>query len=187
MAAKKLIVNNCLELGLQRGTVEVVAYDAQWAEEFVREKQRLLDALGERVLAIEHIGSTSVPGLAAKPIIDMIAAVKAFDDVEQLIQPLKELGYEYMPERMFATRKFFPKGPRTSRTHHLNFVLVDDPEQWVQPLAFRDYWRTHTDARDTYAALKQQLAKAHSDDRTAYTAAKTEFIRGILLAIESTV
>jgi GrpB-like predicted nucleotidyltransferase (UPF0157 family) len=169
-----------MTLGLQRGTVEVMAYDLRWAEEFALERQRLLDGLGDRVLVIEHIGSTSVPGLAAKPIIDMIAAVKTFDEVERMIQPLEKLGYEYMPERMFEDRKFFPKGPRANRTHHLNFVLSDDAEQWIQPLAFRDYLRTHNDARDAYADLKQQLAKAHPDDRASYTAAKSEFIQAIL-------
>lgn len=165
--------------------VEVVAYDPRWAEEFERERAQLEVALGEHVLEIEHIGSTSVPGQAAKPIIDMIAAVRSLDDVAQLIVPLQALGYEYMPERMFATRKFFPKGPQTSRTHHLNFVLTDDPEQWAQPLAFRDYLRTHLDTRDAYADLKQQLAKTHPDDRAAYTAAKAGFIRDVLLKTES--
>lgn len=169
-----------MSIGLARGMVEVVAYDPRWADEFVRERQRLLDILGARVLAIEHIGSTSVPGLAAKPIIDMIAAVRTLDDVEQMIASLQALGYEYMPERMFVDRKFFPKGPRSKRTHHLNFVLVDDAKQWMQPLQFRDYLRTHSDTRDAYATLKQQLAEAHSEDRAAYSAAKSEFIENIV-------
>lgn len=169
-----------MTLGLQRGTVELVAYDPRWVEEFAREKQQLLDTLGEHVVAIEHIGSTSVPGLAAKPIIDMIAAIRSFDDLEQMITLLEKLGYEYMPERMFVDRKFFPKGPRSNRTYHLNFVLMDDARQWVQPLQFRDYLRTHGDARNTYAALKRQLATAHSEDRAAYTAAKSEFIENIV-------
>lgn len=172
-----------MSLGLQRGTVEVVAYDPQWAEEFAHERQRLLDALGDRVMAVEHIGSTSVPGLAAKPIIDMALAVKTFDEVERMIQPLGQLGYEYMPERMFADRKFFPKGPHENRTHHLNFVLLDDPVQWTQPLAFRDYLRTHPRERDEYAQLKHNLAAAHGDDRAEYTARKHAFIQAILQQI----
>lgn len=169
-----------MNIGLARGMVEVMAYDPRWAEEFALERQRLLKTLGDQVVAIEHIGSTSVPGLAAKPIIDMIAAIRSFDDVAPLIPLLEKLGYEYMPERMFIDRKFFPKGPHSKRTHHLNFVLSGDAEQWVEPLQFRDYLRTHSDVRDMYAALKQQLAKAHVEDRAAYSAAKSEFIDTIV-------
>jgi len=96
-------------IGLKRGTVKVVDYDPNWPQEFEAEKQRLIDTFGNEVLAIEHIGSTSIPGLAAKPIIDMVAAVKSFDDLQVFMEGLQKLGYEYIPERMFDNRKFFPK------------------------------------------------------------------------------
>ncbi|HET6747061.1 MAG TPA: GrpB family protein [Candidatus Saccharimonadales bacterium] len=169
-----------MSIGLERGTVRLQAYDPNWAIEFERERQRLLDVFGDRLIAIEHIGSTSVPGLPAKPIIDMIAAIRSFDELENFVEPLQELGYEYSPERMFTDRKFFPKGPHSSRTHHLNFVLNDDANQWASPLLFRDYLRNHQEARNEYARLKFLLAGKYSNDREMYTKSKSDFIQRAL-------
>lgn len=172
-----------MTIGLPRGTVELLSYNPLWAEEFEKEKSALEAVFGSRLLAIEHIGSTSVPGLAAKPIIDMVAAVDSFDSLENFIEPLRVMGYEYMPDRMFADRKFFPKGPASNRTHHLNLVLIGNLEQWIQPIAFRDYLRTHEDARNRYAHLKLSLATKYADDRAAYTRAKSDFIQSILNSV----
>lgn len=163
-------------LGLKKGTVELSEYNPAWPKAFEQEKDLLTKTLGIKNLQIEHIGSTSVPGLAAKPIIDMIIAVDSFDEVDAYIKPLKQIGYSYMPQRMLADRKFFPKGPEACRTHHLNFVLKDDPMQWRRPIAFRDYLRTHPEARNEYAQLKQTLAKMYATKREAYTKAKAHFI-----------
>lgn len=157
--------------------VSLQEYNPAWALAFEQEKELLIKSLGSKNLKIEHIGSTSVPGLAAKPIIDMVAAVDSFESVQTFVKPLQQIGYEYMPQRMFADRKFFPKGPETCRTHHLNFVLKDDPEQWQRPIAFRDYLKSHPKTRDAYARLKQKLAKEYPDNREAYTKAKARFIR----------
>lgn len=168
-----------MPIGLKRGTVQLQPYDPGWAEEFTIEKAALKAAFGNKLVAIEHIGSTSVPGLAAKPVIDMVAAVDSFDNFTDFIAPLQAMGYEYMPERMFTDRKFFPKGPHSSRTHHLNLVLRNDPEQWVKPIAFRDYLRSHEQDRNEYASLKLAFAAAHAHDRAAYTKAKNSFIQAI--------
>ena len=109
-----------MNTGLKRGTVQLQPYDPNWPMGFEKEKQKLLDIFGGKIIAIEHIGSTAVPGLCAKPLIDMIAAIRSFDELKDFIEPLKELGYEYMPERMFNDRKFFPKGPHANRKYHLN-------------------------------------------------------------------
>lgn len=165
-----------MSVGLERGTVQLQVYDPGWANEYEQERQRLLDVFGNKLIAIEHIGSTSVPGLSAKPIIDMIAAVDSFDDLKGFIEPLQKLGYEYMPQRMFDDRKFFPKGSRSNRTHHLNIVLKDDVDQWDSPLLFREYLRNHQDARDEYARLKSMLAEEYGDSREMYTKSKDDFI-----------
>lgn len=167
------------QIGLKRGTVKVVAYNPNWPQEFEAEKRRLFDTFGDKILAIEHIGSTSIPRLAAKPIIDMVVAVKSFDDLPEFIDGLQKLGYEYMPERMFDNRKFFPKGSQENRTHHLNLVLQDNPEQWTKPIAFRDYLRTHDKEREQYAKLKTTLAKQHANDRATYTRLKDDFFQSI--------
>lgn len=169
-----------MSIGLERGTVQLQAYDPDWAAEFEQEKQRLLDVFGDKLIAIEHIGSTSVPGLSAKPIIDIIAAVNSFDELEDFIEPLQKLGYEYMPERMFSDRKFFPKGPHSNRTHHLNLVLKDDVDQWESPLLFRDYLRNHQEVRDEYAQLKSSLAEKYNGNREKYTKSKNDFIQKVL-------
>lgn len=99
-------------IGLKRGTVRLAPYNPMWQELFEVEKITLLNHVGNYISEIEHIGSTSVPGLSAKPIIDMIAAVKDLSVYTQLIEPLTKLGYEFMPERVFSDRVFFPKGPQ---------------------------------------------------------------------------
>ncbi len=169
-----------MTLGLKRGTVEVVNYDPHWPRQFEDEKRRLLAVFGDRPLALEHVGSTSVPGLASKPIIDMIGAVASFDQLDYFTQQLQKLGYEYIPERMFADRKFFPKGPANNRTHHLNLVTQGDPQQWCDILLFRDYLRQNDATRDAYMRLKQDLARRYSNDRAAYTLAKNSFIQQVL-------
>jgi GrpB-like predicted nucleotidyltransferase (UPF0157 family) len=169
-----------MSIGLKRGTVQLRPYDPHWVVEFEKEKQKLLDVFGDKIIGIEHVGSTAVPGLPAKPLIDMIAAIHSFVELEDFIEPLEKLGYEYMPERMFKDRKFFPKGPRSNRKYHLNLVLENSPEQWLQPLLFRDYLRNHEDARNEYAQLKTSLAAKHSDNREAYTKSKSDFIQRII-------
>lgn len=166
-------------IGLRRGTVSIVAYRAAWAEAFEKEKQLLHDALGDNATDIEHIGSTSVPGLAAKPIVDIIAAVEGLSFYEQFIEPLTRLGYEFMPERVFTDRVFFPKGPRESRTHHLSLV-VKGSEQWRKTVTFRDYLRSNASARSKYQALKTELAKKYPNDRVSYTKAKEQLIEQLL-------
>lgn len=164
-----------MNLGLKRGTVRIVSYDPEWPKLFAAEKQRLQVALGGKIGAVEHIGSTSVPGLAAKPLIDMIAEVDNPSIYKELIAPLKKLGYEFMPERVFADRVFFPKGPRAERTHHLSLV-VKNSDSWRRPLQVRDYLRKDPEAREAYQRLKEDLARQYPTDRKSYTSAKGEFI-----------
>ena len=118
--------------------------------------------------------------MKAKPIIDINAALDNPEDVEDLIPKLQEMGYEMMPERVFADRHFLPKGSRDCRTHHLNLVSIDSQTGWRAPLIFRDYLRANLKARDEYSRLKVKLATRHSEDREAYTKAKSKFMSGIL-------
>ena len=169
-----------MSIGLERGTVALKKYDPQWQTAFETEKSLLLSVFGDKLIAIEHIGSTSVPGLASKPIIDIVAAVKSFDNLGYFIENLQAIGYEYMPERMFENRKFFPKGSSAKRTHHLNLVIKDDPKQWIEIIAFRNYLRNNDVIRSRYQALKQDLAQKYSEDRNAYSAAKHNCIEKTL-------
>ncbi len=166
-------------IGLKRGTVALVPYNMQWPLIFEAEKQLLLEIFGNKVISIEHIGSTSVPGLAAKPLIDILVGVDSVDAHKEFINDLVRLDYEHMPERITATRAFFPKGPRENRTHHLSFVQFDSDE-WRCTLAFRDYLRSHPDCMLEYQSLKKQLARKYPEDRQKYTAAKDIFIQDTL-------
>lgn len=167
------------EIGLKRGTVQVVTYNSAWPQLFAKEKQSLLAALGNIIHAIEHVGSTSVPGLSAKPIIDMIASVDSLEVYKELAKPLELLGYEFMPERVFSDRVFFPKGPRENRTHHLSLVLKDSPG-WHDPIRFRDYLIANPIVREEYQKLKLELADKYPNDRASYTKAKEATIQGIM-------
>jgi len=166
-------------LGLKRGTVQVVPYDPEWPQLFQEEKTRLEVALGNATHDIEHVGSTSIPGLAAKPIIDMIASVDDLKDYKKLITSLESLDYEFMPERVFEDRVFFPKGPRENRTHHLSLVVKNSPG-WHDPIQFRDYLISHEDARSAYQTLKQKLAAKYPSDRSRYTQAKEAAMASIM-------
>lgn len=166
-------------VGLMRGTVRLLPYDDAWSRLFENEKKRLLTSLGNIIIEVEHTGSTSIPGLAAKPLIDMMASMKALSDYREVIRPLGELGYEFMPERVFVDRVFFPKGPREDRTFYLSLV-EQGSKQWVETLLFRDYLRAHAAKRDEYQHLKESLAQRFPNDRELYTKGKEEFINSVL-------
>jgi GrpB-like predicted nucleotidyltransferase (UPF0157 family) len=170
-------------LGLQRGTVKVVGYSSEWSVLFQQEAGRLAATLGSHALDIQHIGSTSIPGLAAKPILDIGVAVTAETEVAVCVPLLTALGYTYRGDRGWSEGFFFDRGEEERLTHYLHMLLLDSPA-WGNYLRFRDYMIAHTESRDVYMRLKQKLAAKYAGDRNAYTAAKAEFIQGILAAAQ---
>lgn len=167
------------ELGLENDKVNLMVYQTVWHELFLEEQTRLRKALGEAALDVQHIGSTAVPGLSAKPILDIGVAVRDFDEAFGLVKPLEALGYEYRGEKGVARRHLFVKGPPDRRTHHLHGI-EHETDEWHNLLFFRDYLRVHPEAVARYQTLKSQLAKQFSKDREAYTGGKHAFIRDIL-------
>lgn len=169
-------------IGLKKGTVKLSEsqFD-EWNEEYEKEKKILLDKIGDYILEIHHIGSTSVPDLMAKPIIDIIVVVGKLEDYKKLITPLEEIGYHFMPDRIFVIRDrvFFPKGPENNRTHHLSLV-VKASQQYNDNLLFRDYLRKNKHACKDYQELKQELSEKFFNDREGYTKAKEDFITKII-------
>ncbi len=159
--------------------VIVVDYDPNWPQAFDREHKRIVAALANvaGVTGIDHVGSTAVPGLAAKPIIDIMIGVRKLADGEQCIEPLEALGYEYKGEQGIPGRLYFGKGE--PRTHHLHMVK-HGCDFWERHLLFRDLLREQPDLRDEYAALKRALAERYRTDREGYTEAKTPFIQSAL-------
>jgi GrpB-like predicted nucleotidyltransferase (UPF0157 family) len=167
-------------IGLERGTVRVVPPDDEWPEAFAQERHCLCQRIGYLVLDIQHVGSTAVPGLAAKPIIDIAVAVASPADVQRCRPLLVELGYIDRGDRGREGGYVFVK-ERTPevRTHHLHMVAIDDP-QWANYLRFRDGLRADVALRTEYASLKQKLQEQFTNDRQGYTAAKGAFIRRVL-------
>ena len=171
-------------LGLERRAVRVVAYDPRWPEWFAAEAARLRDALGNRVGKIEHIGSTAIPGLPAKPILDMMASVDSLEEAEQLIPALQELGHEWGPRDMqdVPDRRYFVRHREDgASTHHLS-LAAETSYCWRSQLAFRDYLRANAEARETYARLKRDLALRFPQDRGSYIDGKTAFVAEIMTA-----
>jgi GrpB-like predicted nucleotidyltransferase (UPF0157 family) len=151
-------------------TIEVVSYDPAWPQLFQEFGGALRSALGDAAVRIDHIGSTSVPGLAAKPIIDVQVSVPSLQPLEAFRQPLERLGYVYRPDNTERTKRYFREPPGSRRTHVHVRRAGSFSEQWA--LLFRDYLRTHPEACVEYAAVKRRLAAQYPHDGAAYTEAK---------------
>lgn len=158
-------------------------YDPRWPALFEEEKARLLATTGALLAAIEHVGSTAVPGLAAQPIIDIMGGVRDLGEVTRYVAALEGIGYEHVPqyEVYIPERRYFRR-PRTGeglRTHHLHIVELTS-SFWRRQLLFRNYLRTHPVALREYADLKRCLAAEYGADGRGYTDAKGPFIELIL-------
>ncbi|MCX5976682.1 MAG: GrpB family protein [Coprothermobacterota bacterium] len=154
--------------------VIIVAYDPQWPQLFSQLGAALRAALGETARRIDHIGSTAIPSLDAKPILDIQISVAAFEPLEVYRLPLEGLGYIFREENPERTKRYFREGPGQRRTHLHVRRWGSWPEQFA--LLFRDYLRMHPDEAKQYAALKYALAEKHGENRDAYTEAKTPFV-----------
>jgi len=160
------------------GPVVVVDYDPAWPDMFERFRDRVAGVLEGVAIAIEHVGSTAVPGLAAKPIIDMDVVVPSPAEVPEAIRRLARLGYVHKGDLGIPGRAAFR--PPADLPHHHLYVCAQDSPVLRNHLAFRDYLRSHPDTARRYDDLKRDLARRYRDDREAYTEAKTAFITGIL-------
>jgi GrpB-like predicted nucleotidyltransferase (UPF0157 family) len=160
------------------GAIVIVAYDPAWPALFEQERAKLAAALGALVVAIEHVGSTAVPGLAAKPIIDLMVGVRSLTGARcRCVEALQAAGYAYMPEYQswLPDELFFRKGLPGPWTHHVHVMEPSNPG-WRRRLLFRDYLRAHPESADAYAKLKRDLAAAFKDDIAAYRNAKDAFV-----------
>ena len=154
--------------------VNVVDYDPSWPARFAEHRARLAAALGATAVRIEHVGSTAVPGLAAKPIIDIDVAVPAAADVPEAIERLRALGYVYQGDKGIRGREAF-LWPPGAPVHHL-YVVVAGDRPHRDHVRLREHLREHPEAVKAYAALKRDLAARYGMDRVAYTEAKTAFV-----------
>jgi GrpB-like predicted nucleotidyltransferase (UPF0157 family) len=161
--------------------IEVVAYDPQWVERFAVAERELRVTLAPYVVDIEHIGSTAVPGLPAKPVIDIQVGVRTLSDSAAIVSAIESLGYEYVPEfeDELPDRRYFRRRVDGRRTHQIHLVERANTDWWDRHVRFRNWLRTHEDDRIRYAKLKMRLAATHRHDRRAYTDAKTDFVRAV--------
>lgn len=163
--------------------VEIVDYDPRWPALFDQEADRLRATLDPSlIIGLEHFGSTAIPNLCAKPIIDILIAVRSLADAQAaLVEGLRHLDYVYWAEnpnkdRMFFVRGMPPFGAR--RSHHVHVTEIHG-QMWRR-LAFRDYLRAHPEQAGIYAQLKRRLATEHRTDREAYTDAKSAYIESVM-------
>lgn len=165
-------------MGLKVGTVRLEDYNPEWKNSFEVEKNNLINIFKEIALKIEHVGSTSIEGLSAKPIIDMMVIIKRFSDFENVRSYFEKEPYSIKldsPEDEILIRK----GDESNRTHFIHVVELGSDRQ-INTLLFRDYLRENKDALLEYEKLKKELAIKYADDRKMYTASKNDFIQGIL-------
>jgi GrpB-like predicted nucleotidyltransferase (UPF0157 family) len=157
--------------------VVVVPYDPTWSSEFDTESQRILAALGDNVVSVHHIGSTAVPGIFAKPIIDMLLEVHDVVRLDGQTREMEDLGYEAVGEFGISGRRYFRKSNYLGvSTHHVH-AFQGGSAEIERLVAFRDYMIAHPAEARAYSALKRELARAHPADKQAYVDGKDEFVK----------
>ena len=166
-------------LGLKSGTVKLASHHKQWAKLFEKEKQRLLSVLGKIKVSIEHVGSTAVPGLKAKPILDIVLSSPSHKLSKKIYKILEKNGYTDHGEVGIPERHLFVRGTEEKRTHHLH-VTLKNSDFWKEHILFRDYLLAHKGALTKYNTLKIKLSKQYANDRKSYTKAKNAFIQNTL-------
>jgi len=165
--------------GDENASVEVVAYDPAWPSKFEEERAMLKGLLAHWIVAgIEHVGSTAVPGLAAKPVIDIMVPVESLEASRGSIEAASHAGYMYWPYKADVMH-WFCKPSAAHRTHHLHIVPFES-SLWFDRLRFRDALRSDSKLSDQYAELKRHLAKRCRYDREAYTEGKAGFVITVL-------
>ena len=156
----------------------VVPYDPEWPARFDALRRPIWEAVRDVAIAVEHVGSTAVPGLAAKPIVDMTVVVRSPSDIPDAITRLERLGYLHRGDLGIAGREAFHVPPELP-AHHL-YVCTCDSTALANHITFRDWMRTHPEDANAYGALKEQLASRFLDDIDGYVDGKTAFIASIL-------
>ena len=165
--------------------MRIVDYDPAWPILYKEEEKRILGAVGNKLVCIEHIGSTAVPGLGSKPIIDIMAGVLGVPDAEECMLLLQDLSYTDVtpqpeePDWYYCLGRIYQGESSSLLNYHLHLMRFMS-DFWKKHLLFRDYLRTHSETAQQYHELKKKLAKKYGSNRRGYTAAKTSFIESVL-------
>ena len=177
MSSKESQTSRPALLGLKRGELRVSPYREGWKNLFEIEKRDIEKAIGDYIKDIQHVGSTSIPGMSAKPILDIAIAVKDFEEARICINPLCDMGYTFKGENGIPRRHYFLKGEPC--THHIH-MLEKDSEEWEKLILFRDYLRSHQNTAEEYNQLKRNLSERLQGDRKAYQDAKGDFVEAVI-------
>lgn len=165
-------------MGLKAGTVRIEEYDSKWSKIFEEEKTNLKEMFGDVAITIEHIGSTSIKGLASKPIIDIAVGVKSLTDVSRILWKFEKEPYS-VKEDSVPDEILIRKGPKENRTHFIHVMEINEP-RYINVILFRDYLKAHNDSLKEYEDLKKELAKKYPNDRNMYLQGKELFISKIV-------
>ncbi len=171
-------------LGVHKEKVKIVAHDPRWAKLFDAEARKIRKTLKKNALAVEHVGSTAIKGLSAKPILDLLVVVPTLTGWEKYKSRLKKIGYTFrIDHRKDRGSILFTKGPEHKRTHHLKLVTKRS-SAFKNSVFFRDYLMSHPKVAREYEKLKKDLVEKFADKRELYTQAKTDFVKKILRRIK---
>lgn len=166
-------------MALKRGIVELEDYNYSWKDDYLKEEKLLKELLGNRIIEIHHIGSTSIEGLKAKPIIDILIVIDSLNNISEIEEILSKYDYHNRGQQGVPDRYFFAKGPEEARTHYIHFVEPKSNTYYNQ-VYFKKYLIEHPEYIKKYCDLKQQLALKYADDRPKYTQGKNEFITDVI-------
>lgn len=168
--------------------VILVGFDPNWAIKFKEEKKAIVERLEESIVSIDHIGSTAIPNIVAKPVIDILIGIKSLDQSEKISSTMKELGYEYVEqiESHFPERRLFFKPPTSKGKRQFNVHIWEHQSTgWKEMLLFRDYLLSHPESAKEYEFVKKYLAKRFPNNETAYSIGKEGYMQVILRRAKS--
>jgi len=166
-------------IGLKRGTVKLVEHNPKWRQNFEHEEKKIRKVFGRDALEIQHVGSTAISGIPAKPIIDIVLIVLSLQKARRYEKKLKEIGYEIKKNDTRKERLFFTKGPEEKRTHYLHIGKIGSGYA-EDMILFKDYLCNHRDIAKQYSDLKKSLAKKYQEKREIYTTKKEKLIKEIV-------
>ena len=167
-------------MALKRGIVKLCDYNENWEKEYLKEEKLLKEVLGDKIILIEHVGSTSIKGLKAKPIIDILIVIKSLDMIRDIENILKNYNYENRGPQGVNDRVFFAKGMEDARTHYIHFTEPNS-NTYYDLVYFKKYLIDHPKYIKEYCDLKQKLALMYQNDRQKYTKSKNDFIKNVIL------
>lgn len=167
-----------MSIGLEHGKNRLVPYSPDWPERFAAESKKVANVCSEHILAIEHIGSTSISGMTAKPIVDMVVGVKALSVAEEMVSGMASVGYDYPGDIGISGDRIFGRDPGF-RKYLIHTVVLNSPE-WNRYITFRDALREDLKLAKKYCQLKERIVREYPEGRSKYTERKSDFILQVL-------